>query len=437
MKFIYKESCRISEKEILKTAKKILPYSEHLRQVSKKQDYLDLEASIQCVADNKTITSVYALIKKKVTKKLKYIVVIGIGGSNLGTKALYDALCGSFDLLEPEKFPKIIFIDTNNTSSLNHLKKFFSTHIYNVEEILLCSISKSGGTTETIANAEIIIGFLRKHKHILDRVVVITGQESNLLDVAELLGIDTLIIPEKIGGRYSVFSAVGLFPLAAAGFDIRALLSGAKKIRTQCTMQDIAKNPAVISATILYMQYNKRRTIHNSFMFNSELESLGKWYRQLIGESIGKEKDINGKIVNIGITPLVSIGSTDLHSVGQLYLSNSKNIFTSFIYTEKQGPEVSIPKVRLFPNLIKMISGKTASDILNAILDGTKMAYNKKRIPFCEIILDSIDEQSIGEFFQFKMIEIMYLAKLLNINAFDQPNVEIYKKETKNILEKN
>ncbi len=170
------------------------------------------------------------------------------------------------------------------------------------------------------------------------------------------------------------------------------------------------------------------------FLFAPCLESLGKWYRQLLAESIGKEFDRDGKVVHCGIMPTVSIGSTDLHSMGQLYLAGPNDKMTTFVSVQNHTRSVSIPKKGVFNGLVEGIYGKTSTEIMNAILKGIKRTYQKKKIPFCEIVLDDISPKSLGEFMQFKMMEVMFLGELFNVNVFDQPNVESYKIETKRIL---
>jgi glucose-6-phosphate isomerase len=183
----------------------------------------------------------------------------------------------------------------------------------------------------------------------------------------------------------------------------------------------------------MYFHAQNGRTISDSFFFAPQLESIGKWYRQLMAESIGKENDLQGNIVHAGITPTVSVGSTDLHSVGQLYLSGPRDKTTTFIYTTNEPAMVAVPSTLQFP-LVEGIENKKLRDIMKAILEGVKIAYKKQELPFMEVALETITEQSLGEFLQLKMIEIMYLGKLFNINTFDQPHVELYKVETKRIL---
>ena len=432
MKLIYNKS-HVSEEEITTIGEQLSPYAEHLKEVLQ-HGYEDEESSINLPGDKELMESVGAALRDKNTTSLKYILVIGIGGSNLGTKAVYDALYGRFDILEPSRMPKMIFLDTTDPGILLHLESFFDKEITSEEEIVINVISKSGDTTETIVNAELVLGMLRKKfPGILDRLVVTTDFGSLLWKIAEAEDITRLSIPEKVGGRYSVLSAVGLFPLAKVGINVTALLDGARKMREKCLSLDIRENPAMVSAAVLFTNYHSGKTINDNFIFHSELESLGKWYRQLLGESIGKEHDRDGNVVRVGITPTVSIGSTDLHSVGQLYLGGPEDKITTFIFAEfsKRGTVVT-PEV--FAGVLGGISGKKPADVADAILKGVKIAYEKKGLPFMEALLPDITPASLGAFMQFKMMEMMYLGQLFNVNPFDQPNVESYKIETKNIL---
>ena len=189
--------------------------------------------------------------------------------------------------------------------------------------------------------------------------------------------------------------------------------------------RNVFKNPSMVSAIIQFSNYTKGKLINNNFFFESELESLGKWYVQLMGESVGKD----GK----GITPTVSIGSTDLHSMGQLYLGGIKDKYFTFVSSKTHGKNISIPKNPTI-EIMEEVEEKSAAEIMSAILKGVKITFAKNNLPFTEIVLDDITEYSLGEFMQFKMLEMMYLGKLMGVNTFDQPNVESYKEETKKIL---
>jgi glucose-6-phosphate isomerase len=434
MDFIYQNSSIIDEKTISKEAKKLANYLEYLASVSKSGGYEFPESSINLPFDASTFKSVMEMKKEKAAKALKCVIVVGIGGSNLGTKAVYDALCGYKDIFEQKKTTKLIFADTNDPEFIAAMTTYLENEIKKPEEVLVNVISKSGGTTETAVNFEIIFNVLqKKFKNAAERVVVTTEEHSKMWSAAQEMNISMLTMPKIVGGRYSVFSAVGLFPLAACGLDVEALLRGAAQMRRACLSQDVFKNPAALSAIILFHNASQGYKINDNFFFHPELESLGKWYRQLMGESIGKEKDIDGNNVYSGITPTVSIGSTDLHSMGQLYLGGPKDKFTTFVYT-KNSVDAAIPKPLFFEGLVENIEGKKAKKIMDAVYSGVKIAYGKANLPFAEVLLADVSEGAIGKFMQFKMIEMMMLGSLMRVNPFDQPNVESYKTETKNIL---
>lgn len=413
---------------------KTIDYTQHLRSVIARNSYSEYESSMLLPSDQQLLQTVQKLSQEKANSDLRYHIVVGIGGSNLGTKAVYDALHGFADVLEPQRSPKLLFAETTDPTWLTKASALLDT-IENPEQVLVSVISKSGGTTETMANFEIIMQVLgQKFQNATDRVVAITDEGSPLWQQAGEKQIDRLAIPKPVGGRYSVLSAVGLFPLATVGIDIASLCKGAATMRDSCLTEN--NNIAAHSAALLAAQQQTGKTINDNFFFHIELESLGKWYRQLMGESVGKAQSLSGEEVHIGITPTVSLGSTDLHSVGQLYLGGPKDKFTTFVYTN-HAIDIGVPRDgRVFPELLPMIAGKSAREILKAILDGVKIAYQKAGLPYMEIVLDDISERSLGEYLQFKMLEMMYLGQFLNVNAFDQPSVESYKIETKKILEK-
>ncbi|PIR13646.1 hypothetical protein COV49_01460 [Candidatus Falkowbacteria bacterium CG11_big_fil_rev_8_21_14_0_20_39_10] len=425
MKFSYKNSV-LSESELAQSLSKLEQYHSHLCDVVSNGGYDSAESSLNLPSDEKILNNVLTLTNIKKTAALKYILVVGIGGSNLGTKAVYDAFFGYYDLLERERFPKMIFLDTQNPDVLIKVYKLIAG-LSNKEQIIVNMISKSGGTTETMANGEVIYSTLsNKFGDISDRFVITTNSGSKMHTKALELNIYVLTIPETVGGRYSVLSPVGLFPLSLMGIDIQKLRVGAVKMRELCVNSTITSSPAAISAVLLFQNSLLGKILNDNFIFLPQLESLGKWYRQLMGESVGKD----GK----GITPTVSIGSTDLHSVGQLYLGGPKNKITTFIYDQNDNSGVMVPSELTF-GIVPTIRGKTISCIMQAIVSGTKIAYEKQDLPYMEFVFEGVREEEIGSFMQFKMIEMMYLGHLFGVNAFDQPHVELYKIETKKILE--
>src|SRR3989338_4057918 len=401
-------------------------------------DYDYFESLVNLPLDDNFKNTLLQKIQDKKNEELKYILVIGIGGSNLGTMALYRALRGRLDVFLHANDPKIIFVDTVSPPLIAQVIQFLNNEVKGPEEILINMISKSGETTETVANFEVIYDVLKKRfgDKINERLVFTTDKESKLWNAAEEKGLDLLEIPEKIGGRYSVLSPVGLFPLGLANFNIEVFWNGAAEMIKRCTNRDVFQNPALVSAIITYVHYANGLNIYNSFYFNPELKSLGRWYSQLMAESIAKEYNLRGEKVNVGITPIISIGSTDLHSTATLFLAGPKNKFTQFTHASQKEGSPQLPGDLFMPDLVSNIKGKSITDIMNAIYYGVKIAYIKNSLPYSEIVMYDISEDSLGQYLQLKMLETMYLARLLGVNAFDQPKVEDYKRETREILNK-
>jgi glucose-6-phosphate isomerase len=438
IQIIYKDSIFLSEGEMYEQGKALVPYISSLEGIVAKGGYDAPECSLNLVSDKERIQKAETLAAELKSERLKYVIVVGIGGSNLGTAAIYEAMYGKTDLFL-SRIPKLLFADTNNPREMELMKRVLEKNVDDPRETVLNVVTKSGTTTETIANAGFLFDVLKQkfgEKITADRIVVTTDDASALGQIAFEKGMHVLSIPPNVGGRYSVFSAVGLFPLALLGMDIHELAEGARVMRNDCLKKSGLENKAILGAVAAYLQSRKKLSICNSFFFNSELESIGKWWRQLFAESLGKRYSLGGNSISSGMTPVVSIGSTDLHSMVQLYFGGPKDKFTNFIYTKAGEGRVAVPQEHPFMKLAPDISGKDFTRIMDAILSGTKEAYKEHALPFLETVLPHIDEYSIGQFLQLKMIETMFLAKLWNINAFDQPEVESYKKFTKELLKK-
>jgi len=416
----------IPKKKLYSTAKKLLP---EIKKIGKAR-YEDDRASAYLPLDDDMLKVVQAAIRFKRRLNPQLIVVIGIGGSNLGTIAIQEAILGKQYNLHNK--PRIMYADTVDPDALSVIIKEMQYYLRQGQEIILNVVSKSGSTTETIANFEVLLNVLKRHRKDASKyVVATTNKGSKLWQLGVKKGYSLLEIPEKVGGRYSVFSPVGLFPLGMIGIDIKKLLEGAASMRKKCLL-DAKKNPAALGASLIFL-HSKKRNVYDHFLFATDLESVGKWYRQLMGESIGKEFNVKGKRVNVGITPTVSIGSTDLHSMAQLYLGGPQDKFTNIV-TVHFNQAIKVPYYAEFKKLVKDLQKKEFSKIMKAILNGVKIAFRKGKRPYVETRLDVKDEKAIGEFMQLKMIEMMLLGKLLDVNPFDQPNVENYKKETRRIM---
>ncbi len=357
---------------------------------------------------------------KSFPEKSNTLVLIGIGGSNLGAWAIYDALKMHAD-------KEIVFCDTVDSYDILEKKNLLEKKLQAGEYIVFTIISKSGGTMETIALFEYFFSEFQNYKTQIS-IVVITDTGSKLENLARENNWEILNIPKNVGGRYSVLSRVWLFPLAFVGIDIWRLLAWAK----QC-LEDYKKNPethsSTLSAQILFENYPKR-TIVEHFFFSKRFENIGKWYRQLLAESIGKIKETGE---NIWLTPTTAIGTIDLHSIAQLQFSKTDDRSIFFVW-EHGVPKVQIEDTVDFSSIVSGTRAHTFEQMMTAALQSTEIVAQKYSIPTFQYSLEFGNTFDIGYFLQTKMLEVILLWEVFHINCFDQPQVELYKKEMKNIL---
>ncbi len=400
----------------------LAPYRERLRGLrAAPADEPELSITLPDASEAVGLTASYAEQYSDVER----LFLVGIGGSNLGALAVYQALFGTQPNLL--RTPKLIPIDTVEGVLLEQAVELLRTALKAKQRVLIVIASKSGTTTETVANADILVAALEvAGGSAAESVVVISDPGSPLSVLAEQRNIPLVPSIAGVGGRYSVLSSVGLFPLAVLGVPIDDLLAGGRAALDTGVSDDYVVNTAAQHAVALYAAFRAGKPVHDLFCFSPSLELYGKWLRQLIGESVGKS-------ATAGIVPTVSIGSTDLHSVGQLYLSGPDTTFTTFVRVGAHG-DTMVPADGVFASLVPDLAGRPLGAVSDAILDGTRQAYTDAGRTFCTVTLSALDAASVGQLMQQDMLTIMYLARLLDVNAFDQPGVERYKKETRRIL---
>ncbi|VVC00929.1 Glucose-6-phosphate isomerase [uncultured archaeon] len=406
-------------------------YLSELRRMVEMGDWSHPACSLLLPSEKTPLAQSLAMAKK--IGKPSLVIVVGIGGSNLGTLAVAGAVLGPHhNLLNPKR--QLLFADTVDGPSISAVLKIGISHLQTGGHVVLNVISKSGSTLETAANFEFLLAGLGGRKKGKLTIVATTDEGSALWGLAQSRGYSLLPIPKNVGGRYSVFSNVSLFPLALMGVDVKAFLSGALSMRTRCLSDALCSNPAAQLAALIHAHAQAGRRIHNHFIFSPSLHGAGLWYRQLMGESVGKEHDKSQMPIRAGVTPTVSIGSVDLHSMAQLYLGGPDDKFYRFMSVERQSADLKTPKSPDLERLVPHSSGKKMSELMDATLYGTQAAYMSKGIPFVDLRLADTSPRTVGALLQLEMTEIMLLAYLMNVNAFDQPAVEAYKKETKRIL---
>ncbi len=409
-------------------------YTATMRRAMSDSKYALPEASLRLPFDVALLKKSQALAAKLAGPNLMYILDIGIGGSNLGAKAVYEAASGTLDAHMPFA-PKMLFADTCSPELLADMAELLLGELSHREELIIIIASKSGTTTETIVNASVLVSALEeKFGSLADRIVCITDEGSPLWIVGEKQKFHLLPIPKMVGGRYSVFSPAGIFPLACAGIEVDDLVRGAQAVISDCVERG-GESYAFTLALDILSAHKEGTVIFDLFLFHPELESLGKWYRQLFAESIGKEVTTAGVKTTHRMVPTTSVGSTDLHSVEQMNLADPKLSFRTLVRAHAPHWEHQfLATDTVFAPLVSGVAHRAPCEILDAIYKGVGETYRARGVSFGEITLPNLDPESIGALLQFEMCMVMHLAHLLNINAFDQPNVEEYKAATRRIL---
>jgi glucose-6-phosphate isomerase len=426
----------ITSHELKVLGKSLYAPKERLLSALHDNSYQSDEAFMHTPFDSHMRQRVHELVQDKKSLDPSAVVLIGIGGSNLGCVAVHQALYGLL-YNEQKQIPAFYCADTIDDAQLKDLLGILEKILFDGKKILVIMVSKSGTTLETLVNAAFFINLIKKYQP-LDYhryLVCITDKDSLLWTDSMQHSIDCLPIPKKVGGRYSVFSAAGLFPLAMLGVDIDTLCAGAQEIIVDEKSAYAVTDDAALSACVLYHHWQHGKIVHDLFLFSPRLSLLGAWYRQLMGESIGKRNDLKGNLVEIGIIPTVSIGTTDLHSGAQLALGGPRVTITTFVISKVNPHSLHVPVCDDIPS-VAGTHEKSVDSIKQAIIQGVQTAYHADKRPFMTVELDHITPASIGAFLYYKMIEMVYLGFLLKINPFDQPQVELYKKEARQILER-
>lgn len=361
---------------------------------------------------------------EEIRKKANYLVVIGIGGSYLGTKAVENSLKDYFE--DDEEF-KLIYAGNHLSSTyLNELVKFLKD-----KEYCINVISKSGTTTEPAIAFRILKRELEEKygEDAKNRIYVTTDREKGALKKLSIQeGYETFVVPDDIGGRFSVISPVGLLPLAAKGVDIDKLLEGFRKGQEFFTIVDAKENKAIQYALIRHLLYEKGKDIEILVNYEPSLTYISAWWKQLFGESEGKD----GK----AIFPASVDFTTDLHSMGQLIQEGKRNIFETVIEVKNPKEDIEIPFDEQNLDGLNYIAGKTLDYVNKKATEGTRTAHVKGEVPNISIVIDEIDEENLAMLLYFFEISVSISGYLLEVNPFNQPGVEEYKKQMFKLLGK-
>ena len=366
---------------------------------------------------------------ERLREKCDYVVCIGIGGSYLGAKAVISALSDSFaDFYAPApKNPKVLFAGQNiGEEYIGELQKLLEGKRFGI-----IVISKSGTTTEPAIAFRILKAQLERQVGVeasKELIVAITdARKGALRTMADKEGFETYVIPDNVGGRFSVLTPVGLLPIAVAGHDIQKLVEGARDMQ-QTTLHPSPENPAQIYARMRNALYQSGKKIEILVNFNPKLHYFGEWWKQLYGESEGKDSK--------GIYPAAVDFTTDLHSMGQWIQEGERSIFETVISVKKPAISVRVPEDAENLDGINYLAGKGVDEVNKMAELGTKIAHVEGGVPNIRIEIDKLSEYNLGQLIYFFEKACGISGYLLGVNPFNQPGVEAYKKNMFALLEK-
>ena len=360
------------------------------------------------------------------------VLVLGIGGSALGGLAVTEAILKPYwNFLTTEQrngLPRIFFLDNIDPDEISGLLE-----VLDLKKTLVNVITKSGDTAETMSQYMILKDLMEKElgDDYRKNIVATTDKKMGILrQLADQEGYKTFFVPDDVGGRFSVFSSVGLLPFALVGLDIDKIINGIKDMDLELKNTDIRQNIAGQGALINYlMDVKKGKNMSVLMPYSSRLKYIPDWFVQLWAESLGKEYNKNGEKVYVGPTPIKALGATDQHSQMQLFNEGPNNKLITFIRVNEFEKELQIPKIFEYTG-IGYLGGKTLNDLMNAEADSTRVSLTDCSRPTITITLDKIDEYNIAQLLYMLEVQTAIAGELYNVNAFNQPGVEQSKNYT-------
>lgn len=394
------------------------------------EDKLNSPTSIQKILD-------YA---ESLHGKLDAVVNIGIGGSYLGARVLTDGLCGLYwntlSAEERQGYPQVYFTGNNlDAEALDGLQQLLmrqSKQKGSAFKIALLVVSKSGTTMENAASFMSLYNHLSQADNICLEVSVITQSDPKgknpLENLAKLNKWPIFRVPEGIGGRFCALADPGLLLAALMGLDIKELLRGARDMQEACTTDDIENNAALLLASCKYLAREKHGKYIEVFMpYCEKLKALAEWYVQLLAESLGKKYNQNGQQVHYSRTPLVAVGSTDMHAQTQEHQEGMNNKVIQFVRIQQPKTDVIVPDTFKGDEFFKKFVGLSMNEINDIALKSNANALNSEQRFSLTVELPELNAYFLGALMYCCMLSIAYEGELAQINAFDQPGVEVYK----------
>lgn len=365
---------------------------------------------------------------KKIQKNSSVLLVIGIGGSYLGARAVIESLTHSFNNMKKNNGTKVLY--AGNNLSPNYITDLID--LIKDEDISINVISKSGTTTEPAIAFRIFREFLENKYGVAEarkRIFVTTDKEKGALKkLSTDEGYETFVVPDNVGGRYSVLTAVGLLPIAVAGCNIDELIKGAAIAQDKYSDKNLKYNDCYKYAVARNILYNQDKNIEILVNYEPKLHYFTEWWKQLYGESEGK----NHK----GIFPAGVEFTTDLHSMGQYIQDGRRNLFETVINIEKPNDDIVMKKDNQDLDGLNYLSGKTLDYINKKAMEGTIEAHVSGEVPNIVINVEKLNEEAIGHLIYFFELACAMSGNILGVNPFNQPGVEEYKRNMFRLLEK-
>lgn len=399
---------------------------QHLSQIHQKKQ------GFYSVIDDTNIIKDIELFAKKIKGKYTDIVILGIGGSALGAICLRESLLPFFSKARKKKnIPNVHVIDNIDPTLMHEIAQEIT-----LKKTLVLVVTKSGETPETIAQYFYIKQLYDKAKlPCKHHMVFITDSEHGLLrQYGNEEAIPMFDIPKNVGGRFSIQTAVGLLPAALMGINIKKFLQGFQDMRDSFLSKSGKKNLPFQLATIQYALSQKEKSINVLMPYSQKLIRFADWYRQLLAESIGKAKNNANETIHAGITPVNALGATDQHSQSQLYNEGPNDKFIIFIKVKKFEKTIPIPKKYITNERVSFLKNTSFNELINIELEATAQSYTQNNRPNITIEIDAVDEYHLGSLCMLFEGATAFLGEYFNINAFDQPGVELAKIKTKELL---
>jgi len=367
------------------------------------------------------------------------LVVLGIGGSALGNIALQTALNPYMYNLDDtqRRGPRLFIFDNVDPVQFGSFLDWVDDKL---DKTIFNCISKSGRTVETASQFLIVRKLLLDKlgpKGLRNQVIVTTDAEKGTLrSISDEAGFKNLIVPEGVGGRFSVLSDVGLFSAAMCGIDIDALLEGARDMDKRVSCEDFYKNPATINAAINWHYYNRGKKISVMMPYSYHLKDLADWYRQLWAESLGKAEDLKGSKVHIGPTPVKALGTTDQHSQVQLYREGPNDKLSTFLQVGNFDRELKIGPAPECAAELDYLANKDLSVLFNSEKTATEYALLASNRPCLTVVFPEVNAYTVGQFIYLFEVTTSFAGALFGINTYDQPAVELGKEATFALMDK-